>query len=196
VRSALEPGCGSESEGERIYNSQVVIDPRGEIAAKYRKTHLFAPSPIEEDKFCAAGASLTTVDLDSLRLGLAICYDLRFPEIFRALAIDKQASVFAISSAWPFPRLEHLRILTSARAIENQSYLILANRVGKDEGVQFCGNSAIIDPKGETLAFASSEREEILLAEISEETLRQVRAAMPVFAHRRIELYAKTPPIA
>lgn len=181
----------SEREDELIYNSQVVIDASGAIVAKYRKTHLFAPAPIEEDKCCAPGTALTSIALGSLRFGLTICYDLRFPEIFRALAVEEKASVFVISLAWPFPRVEHLRILATARAIENQSYVILANRVGTGDGVQFCGNSAVIDPSGVVVAAALSEREELVMAEISEAAICKVREAMPVFTHRGEELYAK-----
>jgi len=181
----------SEKENELVYNSQVVIDASGAIVAKYRKIHLFAPAPIEEDKCCAPGTDLTSIALGPLRFGLAICYDLRFPELFRALAVEEKTSVFVISSAWPFPRVEHLRILATARAIENQSYIILANRVGTDDGVQFCGNSAVIDPSGVVIAAASSEGEELVFAEISEAAIRRVRDAMPVFAHRREDLYAE-----
>ena len=127
----------------------------GAIVAKYRKTHLFAPAPVEEDKFCAPGHELISVELGPLKFGLTICYDLRFPEIYRALALDHGANVFVISSAWPFPRVEHLRVLATARAIENQSYVILANRVGRDEGAPFCGTSAVIDPYGVVVAAAS-----------------------------------------
>jgi len=130
----------SEKEGDAIFNSQVVIDSVGAIIAKYRKTHLFAPAPIEEDKCFTPGDALASVDFALLRFGLTICYDLRFPEIYRMLAVDEGANVFAISSAWPFPRVEHQRVLATARAIENQSYVILANRVGKDDGVPFCGS--------------------------------------------------------
>ncbi len=179
----------SEREGEVIYNTQVVIDAQGTIIGRYRKTHLFAPAPIEEDKCCSAGTELVSVALGPLQLGLTICYDLRFPEIYRALALEQGANVFIISSAWPFPRVEHLRVLATARAIENQSYVVLSNRVGKDDAVPFCGSSAVIDPYGVVVAAASSDREELLVAEISGEVLEQVRTRMPVLAHRRPELY-------
>ncbi len=179
----------SEREGSSIFNTQVLLDAKGAMVAKYRKTHLFAPAPIEEDKCCRPGDSLTSCDFAGFRLGLSICYDLRFPEIYRALTLEQKCNVFVVSSAWPFPRAEHLRILTTARAIENQSYLVLANRVGIDDGVQFCGSSAVIDPAGVVIGSASSDREELLVSEISAETVRKVREAMPVFAHRRPELY-------
>ena len=180
----------SERADDCIYNSQVVIDSSGAIVAKYRKTHLFAP--IEEDKFCTAGDALASVSFGPLRVGLTICYDLRFPELYRALAIDQGTNVFVISSAWPFPRAEHLRTLALARAIENQSYVILANRVGRDDGGRFCGSSAVIDPAGVVVAAASPEREELVLAEVSAETIQSVRDAMRVFTHRRDDLYEKS----
>jgi omega-amidase len=177
----------SEKEGDAIFNAQVTIDSAGTIMAKYRKTHLFAP--IEEDKCCTPGNALVSFDFGPLRFGLTICYDLRFPEIYRALAVDEGANVFAISSAWPFPRVEHQRVLATARAIENQSYVVLANRVGKDDGVPFCGSSAVIDPHGVVVAAASVDREELIIAEVTREVLEAVRQRMAVFAHRRPDLY-------
>ncbi|CAA9270852.1 MAG: hypothetical protein AVDCRST_MAG42-3271 [uncultured Chthoniobacterales bacterium] len=191
-RLSLAIICGvSEREGDRIYNSQVFIDTSGEIVGKYRKTHLFTPPPIEEDKCFTCGDELGAHDFDQLRLGLSICYDLRFPEVYRRLAVDEQANVLIISSAWPFPRVEHLRVLATARAIENQSYVVLANRVGSDDGTAFCGTSAIIDPYGVIVAAASADREELIYAHASEEVVRLVRARMPVFAHRRPQLYGE-----
>lgn len=180
--------CGlSEREGERIYNAQVAIDARGEISAKYRKTHLFAPG--DEDETFVAGEDFTAFPLGKWQLGLSICYDLRFPEVYRTLACEQGANVLVNSSAWPFPRVEHLRLLALARAIENQSYVIVANRVGTDAGVTCCGSSAIIDPSGTVVAAASAEREELIMGELSTDVLAAVRARMDVFAHRRPEIY-------
>ena len=182
--------CGvSERVDDRIYNAQVVLDSSGAIVAKYRKTHLFAP--IDEDKCCTPGDALVSFDSGPWKFGLTICYDLRFPEIYRALALRHRASVFIISSAWPFPRVEHQRVLATARAIENQSYVILANRVGRDDGVPFCGSSAVIDPSGVVVAAASADREELLVADFSLEVIHAVRERMPVFAHRRPDLYGR-----
>jgi omega-amidase len=182
--------CGvSERDGSSIYNSQVFIDANGEVSAKYRKIHLFTAAPIEEHKCFAAGDECTSVVLGGLRFGLSICYDLRFPELYRTLAIEEKVKAFIISSAWPFPRVEHFRILATARAIENQSYVIAANRVGTDDGVTFCGSSAIIDPYGVVIAAALADREELIQAEISEEVANSVRSRMAVFAQRRPDLY-------
>jgi predicted amidohydrolase len=184
--------CGvSEREGALVYNSQVFVDAKGEIGARYRKTHLFATAPIEEQKCFSPGDELTSFVIGRLRLGPSICYDLRFPEVYRNLAVNDQVNVFVISSAWPFPRVEHFRILAVARAIENQSYVIAANRVGKDEGATFCGSSAIIDPYGVIVAAASADREEFICAEISEEVLQSIRNRMTVFDHRRPDLYGE-----
>lgn len=179
----------SERDGESIYNSQVSIDASGQIAAKYRKTHLFSPPPIEEHKCFSPGDELVSFVAGGLRFGLTICYDLRFPEVYRTLACNEEVNVFIISSAWPFPRLEHQRVLATARAIENQSYVILSNRVGKDEGVAFCGNSAIIDAYGVVIAAASADREELIVSEVSEEVIASVRDRMGVFEHRRPDVY-------
>ena len=184
--------CGvSERDGSCIYNSQVFIDRTGKLIGKYRKAHLFTPAPIEEHKCFACGDELAAVDFAGLRFGFGICYDLRFPEVYRHLAVHEHANAFILSSAWPFPRVEHLRTLALARAIENQSYMVVANRVGTYKGVTFCGSSAIIDPYGVLLASASADREEIICATLSPEVVEQVRSRMPVFAHRREELYGR-----
>lgn len=184
----------SEREGECIYNSQVFINAQGEIIGTYRKTHLFANAPVEEQKCFTSGGELGSVaGGGGLRFGLSICYDLRFPEVYRTLACEGGANVFVLSSAWPFPRLEHFRILALARAIENQSYVVVVNRVGTDDGISFCGTSAIIDPYGVVTASASADHEELIYADISEEVLLSVRKQMPIFVHRRPDLYSQQP---
>ena len=189
-RLSLPVVCGlSERDQQSIFNSQVVISAEGEIIARYRKTHLFRPPPIAEDRCFTPGDQLGDFGLGNFRLGLSICYDLRFPEIYRQLAVTRQVNAFVVSSAWPFPRIEHFRLLALARAIENQSYVIAANRVGTDDGVTFCGSSSIIDPSGVTLAAASSDREELIQADLSIETVEEVRRRIDVLADRRPELY-------
>ena len=144
-----------------------------------------------EDECFLPGNEFKSFPFGGLRLGLSICYDLRFPEVYRALAIEEEANVFILSAAWPFPRLEHFRDLAAARAIENQSYMSVSNRVGTDDRVTCCGSSAIIDPYGMTLASASTDREELVQAEISEEAISSVRSKMAVFAQRRPDIYGK-----
>lgn len=179
----------SDRDGTCIYNSQAFVDANGKIVSKYRKTHLVTAAPLDERPCFTAGDAFVSCKIDKFNLALSICYDLRFPEVCRTLAVKHAANVFINSSAWPFPRVEHLRILALARAIENQSYLILANRVGTDDGVTFCGTSAIIDPYGAIVAAASVDREELIQAEISEDVINFVRDRMRVFDHRRGDLY-------
>jgi predicted amidohydrolase len=179
----------SERDGSAIYNSQVLVDAQGDIVAKYRKTHLYSVAPVEEQTCFAPGDTFASVELGNLRFGFSICYDLRFPEIYRKLAIDQNVGAFLVSSAWPFPRDEHFRVLVQARAIENQSYAIVSNRVGKDDDLWFCGNSAIIDPRGVVIAAASSDREELIHADVSEELVQSVRRRMQSLGHRRQDLY-------
>lgn len=179
----------SDREGGSIFNSQVFVNAEGEVAAKYRKTHLVTAAPLDERVCLSPGDKFVVCKIDKFNVGLSICYDLRFPEMCRTLVVTHNVNVIVNSSAWPFPRVEHLRILALARAIENQSYLIVANRVGNDDGVTFCGSSVIVDPYGAIIAAASGDREELIQAEISEEAIAHVRERMAVFAHRRGELY-------
>src|SRR6266436_2605 len=172
----------SERNGSSIYNSQVLIDAKGDIAAKYRKTHLYAVAPVEEQTCFAPGEGF-----ESFAFG--ICYYLRFPELYRKLVTEKNVGAFVISSAWPFPRVEHWCVLAQARAIENQSYIIASNRVGKDDDLWFCGSSAIIDPRGVVIAAASADREELIQADLSEELVLSVRSRVESFAHLRQDLY-------
>src|SRR3954471_9137096 len=168
--------CGvSERDGDRVYNTQVFIDPNGEVIASYRKTHLFVLAPNDESSCYTPGAKFVSVAAAGFNFGLSICYDLRFPEVSRALALEHGANVLLVSSAWPLPRVEHLRALAIVRAIENQSYLVLANRTGVDAGVICCGMSAIIDPSGVVMASASGDREELLIADIFPEAISAVR---------------------
>ncbi len=182
--------CGvSERDGSSIYNSQVLIDAKGDIVAKYRKTHLYAVAPVEEHLCFAPGNDLISAVFGSLRFGFSICYDLRFPEMYRKLVTEQNVGTFIISSAWPFPRIEHFRVLGQARAIENQSYVIASNRVGRDDDLWFCGSSAIIDPRGVVIAAASADREELIYGDVSQELVQSVRRRMQSLGHRRQDLY-------
>jgi len=179
----------SERDESSIYNSQVLVDAKGDIVAKYRKTHLYAVAPAEEQNCFAAGDAFASFALGDMRFGFSICYDLRFPEMFRKLVSEQNVGAFLISSAWPFPRVEHWCVLAQARAIENQSYVVASNRVGKDDNLWFCGSSAIIDPRGVVIAAASADREELIHADVSEELVQSVRQRMQSLGHRRHDLY-------
>jgi predicted amidohydrolase len=179
----------SDRDGASIFNAQVLVSAQGEILAKYRKTHLVTAAPLDERVCLSPGNEFVSCKIDKFNIGLSICYDLRFPEMARTLVVNRGANVIVNSSAWPVVRAEHLRILALARAVENQSYLVIANRVGTDDGVTFCGSSVIVDPSGAILAAASPDREELIEAEISQRVVEDVRNRVTVFAHRRGELY-------
>jgi omega-amidase len=179
----------SDRDGDAIFNSQVFVNRDGGIVGKYRKTHLVTATPLDERVCLSPGNEFVSCELDNFNVGLSICYDLRFPEMARTLVVRYGVDVIVNSSAWPMIRAEHLRILALARAVENQSYLIIANRVGTDDGVTFCGSSLIVDPSGKILAAGSSDREELLQAEISTDIIADVRRRVPAFQHRRGDLY-------
>jgi predicted amidohydrolase len=179
----------SEREASSIYNSQVLVNSEGDVVTSYRKTHLYAVAPVEEQTCFAAGDSFVSFKFGGLQFGFSICYDLRFPEMFRKLATEQNVGTFIISSAWPFPRVEHFRTLALARAIENQSYVVASNRVGKDDDLWFCGSSAIIDPRGVVVAAASADREELIHADLSQELVDSVRQRVQSLGHRRQDLY-------
>jgi len=180
----------SEKEGERIFNSIAAFNPSGELLGKYRKAHLAAYPPLDEDSCISPGNFLAIIEIGAMKWGLMICYDLRFPELSRSLVL-KGAEVLMLCSAWHFPRVTHWKTLTCARAIENQAYFIAANRVGTDGLVTFCGSGCIVDPYGVIVASAAEDREALIVGEISKENLISVRSRMPIFQHRRADLYLR-----
>ncbi len=173
----------SERENDKIYNSTLIVNPAGEIIGKYRKNHLADYPPLNEGSCITPGQNLELIEINNIKFGLLTCYDLRFPEISRALVL-KGADVLVLCSAWPFPRLIHWNTLIRARAIENQVYFIASNRVGKDGSVTFCGSSRIVDPYGVIITSASENYESFISATIDIKFIKTVRENIPVFNHR------------
>ena len=173
----------SEREDDKIYNTTLCVDPAGEMIGKYRKNHLADYPPLNEGTCITPGQNLKIIEINNIKFGLLTCYDLRFPEISRALVLNG-ADAIILCSAWPFPRLIHWNTLIRARAIENQIYFIAANRIGSDGSVVFCGSSRIIDPYGVILSSASEISESFISGNINIETIKKVREYMPVFRHR------------
>ena len=169
----------------RFANCMALYAPDGSLAGVYRKIHLFRL--MEEEVYLAAGQSPTLLDLPWGKTGLAICYDLRFPELFRGYALQG-ARLMVIPAEWPHPRREHWRTLLRARAIENQCFVAACNRVGTSKGSTFFGASAVIDPWGETLV-EGGEAEMLLTATVDLALVDSVRQRIPVFADRRPDLY-------
>lgn len=181
-------GSLAEKEGDRIYNTAYVID-RGEVAGSYRKLHLF--STMGEDRFLAAGDKTLVVDTSVGRLGVAICYDLRFPEHIRKLALE-EAEILCLPAEWPKPRQEHWRTLLRARAIENQLFIAAANCCGLQGKLDFFGMSLLISPRGEILA-EGGESETELTALFDFEEMASYRFQIPCFRDRRPEVYGTLP---
>jgi predicted amidohydrolase len=179
----LAIGAGlSERAPEGIYNTLAFITPDGALATLYHKLHLFGS---ERGAFLPGGELVTTA-WGGLTFGLSICYDLRFPELYRALAL-RGADVFINCAAWPAARANHWRILAAARAVENQAWLLGCGRIGEDAGLAFAGASCVISPWGEAQRAGSGEQ--LLVAEINRRAVDQTRSAIPVFADRRTDVY-------
>lgn len=181
-------GSIAEKKDGKIYNSMYVFDMNGEQVARYAKLHLFRL--MDEEKYLTAGDEPVTFTLDDKWCcGASICYDIRFPELIRSLAL-KGAKMLFVPAEWPQPRLHHWRTLLMARAIENQMYVISCNRVGTSGSTSFFGHSMIIDPWGEIVA-EGKENEEILVGSIDPAMVDAVRERIPVFEDRRPEIYLK-----
>lgn len=157
----------------KIFNRCIVANRHGEIAAMYDKTHLF--SYADEGKVFTAGNKFATFELDGVKCGIAICYDLRFPEFIRKLALTGIEILF-VPAAWSLKRLMPRQILTKARAIENQIFVVFANSAGKSE---------IVNPLGEVIA-ETSTGEEILTADVDLNFRAEVISSMNLLADRNI----------
>lgn len=170
-------GSMYEKRGAGVYNTVAVVSPRNGVMGAYRKMHLF--TLMGEDKYLLPGEAPLVIDLPWGRTAFGICYDLRFPELFRRYAADR-ADVVIVPMAWPHPRLEHYRTLLRARAIENQCYMIGVNRVGEDDdGTRYFGHSAVIDPWGDT-ALEAGELEGHFTVKFEVGMVNQVRRDLPV----------------
>ncbi len=181
--------CGvAERTEQGIYNALVAFGPDGRLLATYRKLHLITPTPFNEDLCFSAGDRLIVLDIGEMKWGLAICYDLRFPELFRRLAL-KGAEVMVVCAAWPSFRVAHWEILTRARAIENQAYLLAVDRVGTDGAIPFAGRSRIISPTGDLLAEGGPDAEKLIIGELFPGAVQSFRNEVPVFSARRPDLY-------
>ncbi|MCK5507665.1 MAG: carbon-nitrogen family hydrolase [Desulfobacterales bacterium] len=171
----LIAGSLPEASGKDIFNTIYVIDTNGEQAGFYRKIHLFPLT--EEDKYFSSGNRAVVCNTSICPIGLMICYDLRFPELCRSITI-KGALVVIISAQWPTGRIGHWDILSQARAIENQIFIIATNRCGRDKAIEFGGHSQIISPTGEILSSAK-EGECASVTEINLYRITEVRNKIP-----------------
>ena len=206
-RHGMVVGAGlSERAGvggrETLYNSLVVLDADGRRVGHYRKAHLFAAGEVNEagcfaggrtENAGAAGAAddvngVDTVELAGMRHGLSVCYDLRFPELYRQRT-DAGATVLVNATAWPAVRAAHWDVLTRARAVENQAYFVGVGRVGEDAGIRFAGRSRVVAPTGEVVAEAGTDGPELVVAELDPAAVTAFRSAVPALAARRRDLF-------
>jgi len=174
--------------GGRLWNVATVLRPDGSVAAQYRKIHLFSPG--HEDRHYAPGESIALVDVDApdgtWRIAPFICYDLRFPELFRIAALAG-AHAFTVGASWPAPRAPHRRALAVARAIENQAYVVACNRIGRDPNADHAGDSFAVAPSGDVFAEAG-DVESVLFVDADRAMLTQWRDRFPALRDIRRSL--------
>ncbi|MGA9313531.1 MAG: carbon-nitrogen hydrolase family protein [Solirubrobacteraceae bacterium] len=183
---------------EKLSNASVHVGPDGEIKAVYRKLHMFDVE-IEGKRYCESdtdepGEEVVVSQLeDGTKLGMSICYDLRFPELFRVLAL-RGARIVVLPAAFTLPTTrDHWEALIRARAIENQVFVVAANQVGKHPGGHHSGGSSlIVDPWGTVLARADGEKPGHIVAELDFEHQDDVRKRVPLLSHRRPKLYHRS----
>lgn len=173
------------ADTEGCFNTFTLFLPGTPEAFSYRKIHLFGR--IQEDEHFLPGDRLTAVESPWGRIGLAICYDLRFPELFRAYAL-KETLLMLVCAQWPVRRIAHWRALLRARAIENQYFIAAVNAAGTSKDNPNGGFSAIICPTGEVLAEAETS-EDLITTAIDLSQIAEVRRKIPVFDDRRPEVY-------
>ncbi len=190
----LVAGSIVEKGAEKSLNTSVHIDRSGDVRAVYRKLHMFDVEVdgvrYAESEHEQAGDEVVVSELaGGVRLGMSICYDLRFPELFRALSA-RGAEVIAIPSAFTLATTrDHWEVLVRARAIENQCFVIAPNQIGPHPpGHRSGGRSLIVDPWGVVLAMAP-DREAVIVADLDFELLQDARGRLPALAHRRPEVY-------
>jgi predicted amidohydrolase len=181
------------AEQSKLFNTSCLIDPQGELRATYRKIHLFdcdVPGAIlHESATVMPGSGTTVTEMDGVTLGLSICFDLRFPELFRILALGGVRLIVLASAFTERTGRDHWEVLVRARAIENQVFVIAANQVGASSPkLRWFGRSMIVDPWGVVLAQAP-DREGYILADLDFTAQDQMRAQLPSLANRRPETY-------
>jgi len=176
--------CAEAGEGERLHNTACIVGPDGAVRATYRKIHLFGP--MKEDRYFAPGREVAVAHLEIGVVGLGLCYDLRFPELSRKLAL-RGAELLVFPSQWPAERLAHFHTLLAARAIENQLFVLGANRAGRSAAFEFGGGSMLVGPRGEIVAQLGAEPG-FLEAEIDLDEVAATRARVSYLDDRAREV--------
>ena len=174
-----------ERDGKYFFNTAFTVEPHKGVIGKYRKIHLFPL--LREDKYFKRGNSSDVLITSSGKIGTILCFDIRFPELTRSLALNS-AEIIVIPAQWPRVRVSHWRTLLQARAIENQLFVIGAACCGGDRKLVLSGNSMIVDPNGKVLKEAG-EGEEVIKTEIDLNEIDKARAKIPCFQCRAPKAY-------
>ncbi|MGN1400980.1 MAG: carbon-nitrogen family hydrolase [Bacillus sp. (in: firmicutes)] len=180
-------GSIANQKADGIYNTSFVIDRSGACIRQYDKVHL-VPMLREPDYLKGGKSAPVIVEVEGVKIGLIICYDLRFPEIIRNLALEG-AQLLLVVAEWPVARRNHWRILQQARAIENQMYVVSCNCVGEHGGVVYAGTSMIVDPWGDIVAEEGIEQEATTIVDLDFKKVDSVRKEVPIFKSRVPDLY-------
>lgn len=182
-------GIVRRGPGKKIFNEAVCISPSGKRVARYDKLHLFSPGG--EAQHYTPGGRITLFRCGNLKVALYVCYDLRFPEIFRQATL-RGAEVLVVIANWPSRRRHHWSALLQARAIENQAYVVGVNRCGRDPQLEYSGDSVVIGPWGETAASAGM-KETVMSANLDAGVVRKARRDFAVLRDIRTDFVLKTP---
>lgn len=177
---------GNKKAGQ-FYNTSLIFNLDGELVYQYDKIHLVPM--LNEPTYLTGGQEKAHIfELGQIKMGLIICYDLRFPELARQLALEG-AQVLHVVAQWPTARKDHWKYLQIARAIENQFFVVSSNTVGKNDDTMYAGTSMIIDPWGTTVAIGDEMKAETITATIDLSIVPKIRKEVPVFSSRVPKLY-------
>lgn len=178
-------GSVATKKNGKLYNTSYSFNREGKLIHEYHKVHLFSPSG--EHEVFSPGSKLGIFELDGRKVGVATCYDLRFVEWIRKMAL-KDIEILFVPAAWPHPRVFAWQTLLRARAIENQLFIVGVNSVGETDKLSFCGHSMILNPLGETLIETKEETKNIT-AVLDLDSQKEIKEQINVFRDRRPELY-------
>lgn len=178
-------GSVSNNIDGKVYNTNFVFNRNGELVSSYNKIHLF--SPADEHEVFERGKEVNVFEIEGVKAATVICYDIRFVELIRTLALQGIEILF-VPAQWPHPRLEHWKTLIKARSIENQMFVAAVNGSGKSDTLEFCGNSMLLDPWGKVIVKAD-EQEKIITGEVDLSIIKEIREKINVFRDRRPEVY-------
>lgn len=187
--------CEQVEGQDRVFNTTLLLNPKGDVVASYRKTHLFdvevsSGVSYKESNAIIPGEEIVVADTDLGCFGLSICYDIRFPEMYRIMTLRGAQVIFAPAGFTLLTGRDHWEPILRARAIENGTYVIAPNQIGKKTTFQALGKSVIVDPWGNVIAKAS-DYPGVIMAEINLDYVNDVRSQIPALKNRRTDLYSK-----